>query len=80
MSAELVRRRQTAAAQASAACLGELYGLGYDSYLNYEKEIEAVTAEDVMRVARKYLTTYVKVTSVPEQKQETADESSSPEK
>ena len=78
MSAELVRRRQTAAAQASAACLGELYGLGYDSYLNYEKEIEAVTAEDVMRVARKYLTTYVKVTSVPEQKQETADESSSP--
>jgi zinc protease len=66
VSAELVHRRQTMSQQAAAACLGELYGLGYDSFLGYQGKIEAVSAEDVMQVARKYFTHYVKVTSVPE--------------
>jgi len=65
IAAEQVHRRQTASQQSAAACLGELYGLGYDSYLHYEERIAAVTAKDVMRVARKYFTRYVHVTSVP---------------
>ena len=66
IAAEQVHRRQTASQQSAAACLGELYGLGYDSYLKYEAKIAAVTAQDVMRVARKYFTHYVQVESVPE--------------
>ncbi len=70
IAAEEVHRRQTASQQSAAACLGELYGLGYDSYLQYEERIAAVTAKDVMRVAREYFTHYVHVASVPEAAQE----------
>ncbi|MBN2208238.1 MAG: insulinase family protein [Candidatus Coatesbacteria bacterium] len=66
LAAEQVYRRQTASQLAAAACLSELYGLGFDSFLQYEKSVEAVTAEDVMRVARKYFAHCVQVTSVPE--------------
>ncbi|MBI1911679.1 MAG: insulinase family protein [Deltaproteobacteria bacterium] len=34
----------------------ELYGLGYDFFKKYPDKIEAVTADDVLRVAKKYLT------------------------
>jgi zinc protease len=37
-----------------AAALDELYGLGFDHYKSLEREVEAVTLEDVKRVAAKY--------------------------
>jgi len=36
------------------AALDELYGLGFDHYKALEREVEAVTIEDVRRVAAKY--------------------------
>ncbi|MFH1202015.1 MAG: pitrilysin family protein [Candidatus Omnitrophota bacterium] len=35
--------------------LDELYGLGYDNYKQYEAKIKSVTQEDLMNVAKKYL-------------------------
>jgi zinc protease len=46
---------QTNGAQASQISLDELYGLGFDHYQKYSREIEKVTKEDVNRVARQYL-------------------------
>lgn len=46
---------QTNEAQANQVSLDELYGLGFDHYQKYPREIERVTKEDVGRVARKYL-------------------------
>jgi len=40
---------------ALAASVGELYGLGYDNFLKYEDRINHITAECVVRAARKYL-------------------------
>lgn len=39
-----------------SAAMDELYGLGYDSYKNFDKNIDAVTAEDVKRAAKRLLT------------------------
>ncbi len=39
---------------AYAAALDELYGLGFDHYKALERDVEAVTLEDVKRVAAKY--------------------------
>jgi zinc protease len=36
------------------AALDEIYGLGFDHYKDLEREVEAVTVEDVKRVAAKY--------------------------
>ena len=46
---------QANGAQASEVANDELFTLGYDEYLRYPAKIEGVTAEDVQRVARKYL-------------------------
>jgi predicted Zn-dependent peptidase len=35
--------------------LDELYKLGYDNITHYEENINAITKEDVKRVAEKYL-------------------------
>lgn len=35
--------------------LDELYGLGFDRYKTYDQNIDAVTAEDIRRLAQKYL-------------------------
>ncbi len=45
---------QTNEAQVNQVSLDELYGLGFDHYQKYPREIEQVTKEDVDRVARKY--------------------------
>lgn len=45
---------QTNGAQASQISLDELYGVGFDHYKKYPREIEKVTRGDVHRVAKKY--------------------------
>ncbi len=46
---------QTNASFIFAASLDELYGLGYDDYKNYNKNIDSVTKQDVKRVAKQFL-------------------------
>lgn len=46
---------QTNSAMAMQRGLSELYGLGYEFPDRYEEQVRAVTAEDVRRVAQKYL-------------------------
>ena len=57
--------RQTNGAMAQEAALNELYGLGYDHWKEYGERITAVTAADVQRVARKYLTHHMMVRTGP---------------
>jgi zinc protease len=47
-------RNQSNDAFAFSCALDELYGLGFDHYTRWRHEIEAVTLEDVRRIARKY--------------------------
>jgi zinc protease len=56
----------TIAEQARLAALDELYGLGYDYDQGFDNRIQAVTLDDVVRVAQKYLTESVLVTASPE--------------
>jgi len=58
----------TMAEQARQAALDELYGLGYDYDKSFPSRISAVTVEDVVRVARKYLDKSVLVTTSPHAK------------
>ncbi len=44
--------------------LDELYGLGWNTYQGYEQHIEAITSEDIERLAQKYLTDAQLVTFV----------------
>lgn len=53
------------ASQARQAALDELYGLGFQYDKTFDSRIEAVTLDDVVRVARKYLNHSVLVTSSP---------------
>lgn len=46
---------QRSSSQASNLCLNALYGLGVKHHLEYPERIRAVTREDVLRIARKYL-------------------------
>ncbi len=46
---------QTPAGQAADMANNELFGLGYDFSKRYTKLIQAVTVDDVLRVARKYI-------------------------
>ncbi len=45
---------QTNAERAFQAAVDELYGLGYDNYRHYEDRIRSLTAEDLVRAAKKY--------------------------
>ena len=45
---------QTLDAQSFTAALEELYGLGYDHFLRYPSEIDAVTPEQVREAAQRY--------------------------
>ena len=49
--AENALGRQEVAAIAQEAALDQLYGLGHDHGDHYDERIQAVTAEDVHRVA-----------------------------
>ncbi len=51
--------------QARNAAIDEIYGLGYDYDKKFDAQIQAVTVEDVVGVAKKYLTKSVLVTSSP---------------
>lgn len=51
--------------QALRSALDELYGLGYDFYKEHQSGIEAVSEEDVRRVANKYFKNYVLVITTP---------------
>jgi zinc protease len=55
----------TIAAQARQAALDELYGLGYDYDKTFDQRIKAVSLEDVVAVARKYLDQSLLTTSAP---------------
>ncbi len=46
---------QRNSAQAADMAFNERYGLGWDEFKRYPERIAAVTAEDVLRVARKYI-------------------------
>ncbi len=58
----------TIAKQAGQAALDALYGLGYNYDKTFDERIGAVTLDDVVRAARKYLNNYVLVTSSPEKR------------
>lgn len=55
IATDLMQSR-TNSERASEAATDELYGLGFDHRREYAKYIESVTADDVRRVARQYLT------------------------
>lgn len=46
---------QQNSSQAAKVAFDELYGIGWDEYKRYPKQIYSVTNDDVMRVARKYI-------------------------
>lgn len=46
---------ETNEAVCAVATLDELYGLGFDNHKKYEDRINAVTKDDIMRAAKKYL-------------------------
>ena len=60
---------QSSWARAENTALNTLYGLGYDYDKEYVKKISAVTAQDVLKVARKYLDTknYALVKILPDE-------------
>ncbi len=55
----------TIAEQARTAAADELLGLGYDYDKRFDAQIRAVTKADVVRVAQKYLTKSLLVTTAP---------------
>ena len=52
--------------QAMQAALDELYGLGYDYEQTFEERIQAVTPDDVVRVARRVFGNRIVATTSPE--------------
>ena len=58
--------RQTNADMALLSAIDELYGLGYNFSEQFTEKINAVTVDDVLRVAKKYLTNHVIVRTVPD--------------
>lgn len=57
-------RNQSNDALAFSCALDELYGLGFDHYTRWRAEIEAVTLDDVRRVARKYFAEQPGITAI----------------
>jgi len=59
ISGQYIMGQESNASQASLAAWYEMTGLGYDFVDQYPEMINSVTADDVLRVARTYLTDYV---------------------
>jgi zinc protease len=55
----------TIGAQAMQTAVDDLYGLGYDYDKSFDQRMKAVTLDDVVRVAKKYLGHHVVVTTSP---------------
>jgi zinc protease len=66
--------RQTNSSQARDAAISELYGVGYGYNENYGAKIAAVTKDDVLRVARKYLKNPVTILRRPNPPEERIEE------
>ncbi len=49
---------------ASSLAFNDLYGLGYEEYLRYPQAIKAVTARDIQRVSRSYLSPRKEVVAI----------------
>jgi zinc protease len=64
-TANVVYRKQTDRDMAGIAVAGEMSGLGYDYLDDYVERINALTAEDLMAVADKYLVNPVIVIASP---------------
>ncbi|VAV85285.1 hypothetical protein MNBD_DELTA01-1201 [hydrothermal vent metagenome] len=48
--------QQEVSSQASDMAINEVIGIGYDNYKKYAGKIEKITAKDVLRIAKKYIT------------------------
>ncbi|HOP75852.1 MAG TPA: hypothetical protein PLD05_00080, partial [Thermogutta sp.] len=59
------QKNTTIEEQAQQAILDELYGLGFDYDRGFETRIQAITLDDVKRVAREYFGNYVLATVSP---------------
>ncbi|MEQ1858986.1 MAG: pitrilysin family protein [Chthoniobacteraceae bacterium] len=57
-------RNQSNDALAFSCALDELYGLGFDHYTRWRGEVDAVTLEDIRRVARKYFAEQPGITAI----------------
>ena len=57
---------ETNGAQARSAAVNEVLGLGYDWDNRYPKLVEQVSAEDVLKLARKLFHHYLLVSAIPE--------------
>ena len=57
-------RNQSNDSFAFSCALDELYGLGFDHYRKFRAQIEAVTVEDVRRVARQYFADQPAITAI----------------
>lgn len=64
---EMHAQSETTIGERARRCdLDDLFGLGYNYDKSFDERIKAVTIEDVVRVAKKYLTNYLQVTASPE--------------
>ncbi|VAW34369.1 hypothetical protein MNBD_DELTA02-474 [hydrothermal vent metagenome] len=63
--------QQEVSSQASDMAINEVLGIGYDNYKKYAAKIKKVTAKDVLRIAKKYITLDSYVISVvgPDEKE-----------
>ncbi len=74
VSVDAVYYRQTNGDIAVTSARDELFGLGYDDRWHYAERIEALTADDVLDVANKYLVNPVVVITGPDIEEEAAGE------
>ncbi|UCE27428.1 MAG: insulinase family protein [Candidatus Coatesbacteria bacterium] len=74
VSVDAVYYRQTNGDIAATSARDELFGLGYDDRWHYAERIEALTADDVLDIANKYLVNPVVVIAGPDMEGDAIDE------